>query len=118
MDGGRFSALAEYFLMSGKIFATAWKGDVDKRVLAAGGSQEDADFIYDTFHDLVRDAKTKKSKAAAPEGGVAKPRAFGGLAKKKEGGDEDLVVINGKGSKQKANLMYGDGLSAECVENS
>ena len=100
LDGGRFvhpehGPLGDYFMITGKIFATMWKGDVDKRILAAGWTQVDADFVYEAFHDLVKEAKKKN----------AKPRTI--ALPKKEGAGKDMGV-----------LLYGDGLSAACVENS
>ena len=107
LHGGMYAKLAEYFVHSGKQLHIMWKGDVNKRVIAAGGSQANADDIYVTFHGLVRAAK-KKRRAA--------------LGKKDAGGvhrsdDVAIEIVEGPKDQSRATMMYGGGLSTECVEN-
>jgi len=105
---GRHAKLAEVFVLGGKQLHIMWKGDVDKRVLAAGGSQADADDIYDTFHEMVREAKKKKRATVGKKGGGVK-----------KSDDVAIEIVEGpKNVKNKAAMIYGGGLSAECVENS
>jgi len=47
MDGGKHKKLAEYMVVSGKQLKNMWRGDVFKRIVAAGGSEADAERIYD-----------------------------------------------------------------------
>ncbi|GMI35717.1 hypothetical protein TeGR_g12391 [Tetraparma gracilis] len=100
--GGEYVALSEVFVLTGKQLHIMWQGDVVKRVIAAGGTEANAELIYNTFRDMVADAKKKARK----EGGARRklgppPAGFGAGAK---GGAEALI--------------YGAGMSGECVENS
>ena len=61
---GRFVNLSESFQLTGKLFSTEWIGDVEKRVVAAGGTKSDANDIYDSFHDLVKRDKARRRKTA------------------------------------------------------
>ena len=104
---GKYKGLGEYFVLSGKQLFIMWKGDVDKRVIAAGWTQADADEIYDTFRGLVAESKRKNR---ASEG----KKVLG--TKKAE--DVAVEIVEGPKNAAKVKSMYGAGLAAECVENS
>ena len=61
-DDRRFHALSESFQLTGKLFSVEWIGDVEKRVVAAGGTKDDANYIYDKFHELVKKDKERQKK--------------------------------------------------------
>jgi hypothetical protein len=61
LENGKYAALAPSFTLSGKLFSVEWIGHVQRRAVAAGGTEGDGTFIYDSFHDLL--AKHKKAAA-------------------------------------------------------
>ncbi len=67
LEGGRFLTVSESFRLSGKLLSIEWRGDFVKRVCAAGGSEADADVIYDAFHQLI---KKHKAATASKRGSV------------------------------------------------
>ena len=80
LDGGRFAALAPCFGgCTGKALSFEWLGHITKRVVAQGGSAEDASEIYEAFHRLHRRAKAKAKRAPA-SGGADADEAPGALA--------------------------------------
>ncbi|GMH48814.1 hypothetical protein TrRE_jg2407, partial [Triparma retinervis] len=91
VEGGKYKKLAEYMVVSGKQLKNMWRGDVIKRLVAAGGSDADAEWIYDKFHEI---AKKKGGKGGAPKKTTGE--------KKVGGPKKDLYTPMG----------------GECVENS
>ena len=119
-DKKTFTDLAEVFHLSGKQLFIMWKGDVDKRVVAAGGTEGDADFIYTKFRELVAAAKKKARGTTKVARKLPPGPAFGGgenkgVAASDDGAGGDVVL---EGPKKGAALIYGGGLSSACVENS
>jgi hypothetical protein len=66
-----------------------WRGDVIKRICAAGGSEADAEWIYDKFHEIAKRGANKGEKK-------------GNKKNQGEGGKKELYAPMG----------------GECVENS
>ena len=60
LNGGEFELISDSFQLSGKLFSIEWIGHVERRVVAAGGTEEQAHKIYDAFHDLIKQAKSKE----------------------------------------------------------
>ena len=54
LEGGRVKHLESVFCISGKVLSTEWIGHIERRVIAAGGTTEEAHLIYDSFYDLNR----------------------------------------------------------------
>ena len=76
LDGGRYAALAPCFGgCTGKALSLEWLGHITKRVVAQGGSAEDASEIYEAFHRLHRRAKAKAKRAPASGGADADEQA-------------------------------------------
>jgi hypothetical protein len=107
LEGSEYEGLSEVMVLTGKQLSIMWKGDVDKRILAAGGSQDNADYIYDEFKKLVAEAKKNARKAEKVVRKLPEGAAFGGKTN-----DENAVKTNA------GDMIYGAGLSVECVENS
>lgn len=59
LQDGKFQHLAPYFQITGIMLSTEWLGHLERRVCAAGGTENDAREIYEAFHDLK--ARHKKS---------------------------------------------------------
>ena len=90
--------LSEVFKLTGKQLNIMWKGDIDKRVIAAGGKEVHAEYIYNTFRNMVAEVKRKL-------------RARNGVVRK-------LPQGKAFGGQNAASGIYGAGISAACVENS
>ena len=58
LDGGKLAAIAPYFQnMTGRALSVEWLGHLERRVVAAGGTEEDASKIYEAFHALIANHK-------------------------------------------------------------
>jgi hypothetical protein len=44
----------DFFNMTGKVLSGEWLGHLERRVVAAGGSEQDAHCIYDSFHEAKK----------------------------------------------------------------
>ena len=59
--------------MTGKVLGSEWVGHLERRVVAAGGTEQDAHCIYDAFHEAkaahVQTKKKRASRASAAGGG-------------------------------------------------
>jgi len=64
LDGGRYADIADCFHLSGKMLGAAWINDIVRRTEAAGGTEADANAIYDAFHKKKLELKKKGSVAA------------------------------------------------------
>ena len=98
--------LSEVFKLTGKQLVIMWKGDVDKRVIAAGGKEHHAEHIYNAFRNMVAEAKKKSRSKSGVRRRLPPGKAFVGTG----------AVENRENSV--ANIAYGSGLSGDCVENS
>ena len=69
LEGGKYAHLAEAFSRSsGKALANEFIVDVIKWVEAFGGTEADANAIYDAFKEMWREAKKAAAKASAGRG--------------------------------------------------
>jgi hypothetical protein len=59
LDDGRYAGVADCFHLSGKMFGAAWINDIVRRTEAAGGTEADANAIYDAFHKKKLELKKK-----------------------------------------------------------
>jgi hypothetical protein len=71
---GKYAHLAPAFSKSGKTMSTIYRGDLVRSVTALGGTEEDADVLYDAFFVLVKKSKAQaraaeKKKLAGSGGG-------------------------------------------------
>lgn len=64
LDDGKYAAMVDCFHLSGKMFGAAWINDIVKRTEAAGGTEADANTIYDAFHKVRLEQKKKGSVAS------------------------------------------------------
>mmetsp|Transcript_19338 Transcript_19338/g.27799 ORF Transcript_19338/g.27799 Transcript_19338/m.27799 type:complete len:208 (+) Transcript_19338:1114-1737(+) len=62
LDGGRVKHLARVFAMTGKVLANEWIGHIERRVVAAGGTEEEAHLIYDAFYNLRQSYKSQQKR--------------------------------------------------------
>ena len=75
LQDGRFASISTSFHLTGILFSVEWMNDVTRRVCAAGGSEQDAEVIYDAFHLLLKKYKAmvaKKMKGS--EEGIARAK--------------------------------------------
>ena len=96
LEDGKFEALADSFHITGKLFSVEWKGHVERRVVAAGGTEKDAEAIYDAFHEKLRQHKEKEKdmgKKAGPRSAIAAMRAKAKASFAQSFSEDDVVVV-------------------------
>lgn len=71
--------------MTGRVLSNEWLGHVERRVVAAGGSEADAHCIYDAFYEAKVEYKENKFKRIAKAGG-------------------GVVVYDGEGQKESVDI--------------
>ena len=80
-----------------KLFSVEWRGHVVKRVVAAGGTEGDAEVIYDAFHEhLSRHKEKEKAKGQERRLGrsaLAATRAKAKAAFARNFSQDDVVVL-------------------------
>jgi kinesin family protein 2/24 len=59
-SNGIYATLSEYFSITGRMLSLEWIGHIEKRVIAAGGTVENAQYIYDQFHKEIKSHKLKE----------------------------------------------------------
>ena len=57
--GNIYFILKEFFHISGKVLSVEWIGHLESRVVSAGGSEADANYIYEEFHNIIKFRKLK-----------------------------------------------------------
>ncbi len=73
LDAGRLNHLVEYFTVSGKVLSTEWIGHLERRVMAAGGTMDEAHIIYNSFYEVRKQyevAYRRTELRSSQEGGV------------------------------------------------
>ena len=108
LEGGKYEKYAYCFSRcNGKMLAVTWRGDVLKWVQAAGGTETEADAIYDAFHSLLKKNKSA-SRRAKNSGSGPKAKPSSDLAKYRSMGFQHDASLNGKGQDQgQAAQIYG-----------
>ena len=80
LNDGAVKHLETSFFITGKRLSTEWIGHLERRVLAAGGTLEEAHLIYDSFYELK---KAHERKIRKENGNISKPAGNSKLAEVK-----------------------------------
>lgn len=59
-SNGIYTTLSEYFSITGRMLSLEWIGHIEKRVVAAGGTPLNSQYIYDQFHKEIKTHKLKE----------------------------------------------------------
>jgi hypothetical protein len=62
LEEGQYADLVEYFQIDGLTMAHEWRVHLEERVEAAGGTRQQANEIYEAFHELLQRAKKAEAK--------------------------------------------------------
>jgi hypothetical protein len=100
LDGGAHAKYAPAFRKSGKTLAVIYRGDLVRQIEALGGGERDAEYLYDAFKKLVKDAK-------------AKPRPKKSAIAKKM--DDDRRLLAGNRANATAGDRVGGGAAGELA---
>ena len=100
LDGGKHAKYAPAFRKSGKTLAVIYRGDLVRQIEALGGGERDAEYLYDAFKKLVKDAK-------------AKPRPKKSAIAKKM--DDDRRLLAGNRANATAGDRVGGGAAGELA---
>lgn len=95
---GRYASLASSFRITGKLFSVEWVGHVERRVVAAGGTEKDAEAIYNAFHEQLGEHKRRegaKERVEKPgsRSAAAAMRARAKAAFARKFSHDDVVVL-------------------------
>jgi len=70
IEGGKYAHLSVNYAMTGKMFSVEWIGGLQRRAVAAGGTDEDGTAIYEAFHAMASEFKKQQLRTKKPVAGT------------------------------------------------
>jgi hypothetical protein len=70
IEGGKYAHLSVNYAMTGKMFSVEWIGGLQRRAVAAGGTDEDGTVIYEAFHAMASEFKKQQLRTKKPVAGT------------------------------------------------